>query len=104
MYILKIKLNDKTYGLDKIKASALKKILSFQKRNAIMQAQAKATGEDISEEIIDMMAEFLVSVYDKQFTVEELWDGLELSELQPAFNETVNTIMSAFGAEDNKKK
>lgn len=103
MYLLKIELNDKTYGINKIKASAIKKIVAFQKKNAILQAQAETEG-DKSEEMLDMMCEFIVSIYENQFTVEELWNGLELSELQPTFDTAVSVIMSAFSGEDTKKK
>ena len=103
MYILKIQLNNKTYGIEKLKASAIKKIIAFQKKNAVLTAQAKAEGEEASAEILDLMAEFLVSVYEHQFTEDELWDGLELAELQPKFDETINTIMDVFSGDTKKK-
>ena len=103
MYILKIKLNEKEYGLSTIKASAIKKIIAFQKKNAILQAQAQAENVDTTEQILDMMVDFLVSIYENQFTNEDVWNGLALSELQPEFDKTIEAVMSAFNI-DNKKK
>lgn len=103
MYILKIELNGKVYGLEVIKASAIKKMMAFNTKNNMLQAHAKATGEDVSEKIIDMMTEFLVSIFDNQFSEEELLDGLALSDLQPKFNEVIEAIMSAFDVDAKKK-
>lgn len=103
MYSIEIKLNNKTYGVETIKASAIKKMLAFNTKNNILQAQAKETGEDMSEKIIDMMIQFLVSIFDNQFTEDELLDGLALNELQPTFTKVVEAIMSSFDVDSKKK-
>lgn len=103
MYAIQIKLNEKIYGVDIIKASAIKKMVAFNTRNAVTQAQAKESGEDISEKIIDMMIEFLVSIFENQFSEEELLNGLALNELQPTFNAVVEAIMGAFDVDTKKK-
>ena len=103
MYAIEIKLNDKKYGVETIKASAIKKMVAFNSKNNILQAQAKESGEDISEHVIDMMIGFLVSIFNNQFTEEELLDGLALNELQPTFTKVVESIMGAFDVDPKKK-
>lgn len=103
MYAIEIKLNDKKYGVETIKASAIKKMVAFNTKNNVLQAQAKETGEDISEKIVDMMIGFLVNIFDNQFTEDELLDGLALNELQPTFMKVVESIMGAFDTDSKKK-
>lgn len=97
--MLKIKLNNKEYKVETITAKALKKVIAFKKKHAILQAQG-----DAEEEIMDAMVDFIVEIYNNQFTADDVWEYLPLGELNKEFNGSVEIIMDVFSSNDSKKK
>ena len=96
--MLKIQLNNKEYTVETITAKALKKVVAFKKKYAILQSQG-----DSEEELISEIVYFLVEVFNKQFTADDVWEYLPLNELNPVINETVDEIMAVLSNETKKK-
>ena len=99
--MLKINL-DKEYRIDTITAKAIKKLLKFKKKNDILQAQSQAKGVDNSEELLDAIVDFIVDVYNNQFTTDTVWENLPLSELQGTLDKTAEVIMNVFNGDKKK--
>lgn len=68
--------------------------------NKLLEKENK--GEMYSEEDILQVAEFIVEVYDNQFTLDELLDGVEESELNIAFLECKSEQAEKSNAEIEK--
>jgi N-acetyl-anhydromuramyl-L-alanine amidase AmpD len=69
-------------------------------RNALkLNNQLKDVGSDISVELFDSMIEFVVAAFDKQFTIDDFWDGVEASNLQPEIMRIFNEVLSFGGLE-----
>lgn len=88
---MKIKLRvdgkEKTYTNDFVKALVFRKALELNKKFT--------NGLELGEvETFDALIEFVVFAFDNQFTVEEVWEGLNaaqiLNEPNRIFNEVLN--------------
>lgn len=77
---------EKTFTNDFVKARVF--------RNALkLNQQLKGNG-DISVELFDTMVEFVAIAFNNQFSVDDVWDGIEAHRLQGeimrVFNEVLN--------------
>lgn len=60
-------------------------------KDAISLQDVLGKGE-ITEKMVDQLAAFVVKVYNYQFSIDELYDGLEIDEFLPALMGTVHQI------------
>ncbi len=89
---LRIDNKEKTYTNDFVKARVF--------RNALkMNEKMRDEGNDISVETFDEMIGFVVNVFDNQFTVDEVWDGLEAGKLQDEIMRVFNNVLNIGGLE-----
>jgi len=89
---LRIDNEDKVFTNDFVKARVF--------RNALkMNEKMRNEGNDISVETFDEMIGFVVNVFDNQFTVDEVWDGLEAGKLQDEIMRVFNNVLNIGGLE-----
>lgn len=88
--VLRINGEDKTFINDFVKARVF--------RNALkMNEKMREEGNNISVSTFDEMIEFVVTVFDKQFTVDDVWDGLEAGNLQGEIMRVFNNVLNIGG-------
>lgn len=88
--VLRINGEDKTFINDFVKARVF--------RNALkMNEKMREEGNDISVSTFDEMIEFVVTVFDNQFTVDDVWDGLEAGNLQGEIMRVFNNVLNIGG-------
>ncbi len=89
---LKIDGQEKMFSNDFVKARVF--------RNALkMNEKMRKEGNDISVETFDEMIGFVVNVFDNQFTVDDIWDGLEAGKLQDEIMRVFNSVLNIGGLE-----
>lgn len=89
---LRIEGEEKTFTNDFVKARVF--------RNALkMNEKMRNEGTEISVETFDQMIGFVVNVFDNQFTVDDVWDGLEAGDLQPEIMRVFNNVLNIGGLE-----
>ncbi|NEU29933.1 hypothetical protein GN156_03970 [bacterium LRH843] len=88
--ILNIDGKDKTFVNDFVKGRIFRNALLLNKK-------LKDEGGDFSVELFDAMIEFVVSAFDKQFSVDEFWDGIEAHKLQDEVMRIFNEILNFGG-------
>jgi len=89
---LRIDGQEKTFTNDFVKARVF--------RNALkMNEKMRIEGNDVSVETFDEMIEFIVNVFDKQFTVDDIWDGVEAGMLQGEIMRVFNSVLNIGGVE-----
>ncbi|AHN22699.1 phage tail assembly chaperone G [Lysinibacillus varians] len=89
---LRINNEEKTFTNDFIKARIF--------RNALkMNEEMRKEGNEISVVTFDEMMGFIVNVFDNQFTVDELWDGLETGNFQDEIMRVFNSVLNMGGLE-----
>lgn len=82
---MEIKLNDKTYVAGTVKARMFRKAIEINEQIDFNQLKAKD---------LDTLIDFLVGVYEKQFTRDELYDGLDADKLISTLSESIGGIVS----------
>lgn len=83
---------EKTFTNDFIKARVF--------RNALkMNEKMKEAGNEITLDTFDDMIGFVVSVFENQFTVDDMWDGMELGQLQSDLMRVFNSVLNIGGLE-----
>ncbi|OCA84485.1 hypothetical protein A8F94_17465 [Bacillus sp. FJAT-27225] len=80
---------EKTYTNDFVKARIFKNALKLNKEMKSIK--------EISEELFDKLVEFVVVAFDRQFTVDEVWDGLAVADLQSEAMRIFNEVLSLGG-------
>lgn len=88
---LHIEGKEKTFVNDFVKARVF--------RNALKLNKDLKEITDISVELFDSFVEFVVFAFDKQFTVDEVWDGIEAHKLQDEVTRVFNEVLSFGGLE-----
>ncbi len=89
---LRINSEEKTFTNDFVKARVF--------RNALkMNEKMRNEGNEISVETFDEMIGFVVNVFDNQFTVDDVWDGLEAGKLQDEIMRVFNNVLNIGGLE-----
>jgi hypothetical protein len=92
---VKIKLNDKEYVMPRPKARAIRDTLKFLNDTKINYANVKP-------EDLDNIVGYISDVFGKQFTSDDVYDGLDANDINPKFNECVDAIISNLGLHLNK--
>lgn len=80
--ILKVKLGDKEYKIDKVKARVLKRALEFQNED-----------EMTYEEQFDKTLELIVLTFDNKFTEDDLLDNLSTVEVIDLCKDVTNNML-----------
>lgn len=75
---------------------------SITKQAIDLGAELEGIEENISSDIVDKMADFVVEVYGKQFKRDELIDGIQAHELMPKLSSVLQFVMS--GDEEKGKQ
>lgn len=93
--IIKIKLNDKEYIMPRPKARVIRDTLAFLNDTKINYANVKP-------EDLDKIAEYICDTFGKQFSIDDVYDGLDAKDIKPKFDECVNAVISNLGLHLNK--
>ena len=89
---LRIENKEKTFTNDFVKARVF--------RNALkMNEKMREEGNEISVAAFDEMIGFVVNVFDNQFSVDDVWDGLEAGGLQTEIMRVFNNVLNVGGLE-----
>lgn len=89
---LRVNKEEKTFTNNFIKARVF--------RNALkMNEKMRGEGNEISVETFDEMIGFVVNVFDNQFTVDDVWDGLEAGKLNDEIMRVFNNVLNIGGLE-----
>lgn len=81
---------EKIYTVAFIKSRMFRKLLAIRKRMNF---------DDIGEDEMDELVGFVCEVFDGQFTVDEVYDGLSIDKLMPTITEVMNTASGSTPAE-----
>ena len=93
---LRINDKEKTFQAPFVKARILKNYLKLQKDNNL---------DDIRDpETLDEIIGLMVEAYDGQFTIDEVWDGVESKKLTPLILEFIGDITGANEDSDDEGK
>lgn len=78
---------EKTFTNDFVKARVFRNALKLNEK-------LRGFENNVTPELFDEMVEFVVAVFDRQFTIDEFYDGIEVSkminEIMRIFNEVLN--------------
>ncbi len=89
---MQIKLNDKTYTTKVIKARMVRKSIELTEGVSL----DKMTTKDL-----DKMVDFIVEVFDNQFTSDDIYDGLCAKDLIPTISSTIQAVVNGINDEFN---
>lgn len=99
--VLKIKQDGSTKRTEKkFQASFLPAIL-FKRTLQLNKEFENMGSDDMDEEATDTMVQYIVDVFDNQFTMEEFYQGCDIENILPKFKECIETVMNKFA---NKSK
>lgn len=86
---MEIILNDKTYIAPAPKARMVRKAIEL----------TDATNfNNLNPEEFDNLVGFVVDLYGKQFTIDDIYDELDADKLMPTIEECLNTVVGRVGA------
>ena len=86
--ILKIGGKDRTFVADFISARMLRKTIDISKN---------INFDALSADELDIMVDYLVQLFGKQFTIDDVYDGLPSKELIPKLIECINEVVGDMG-------
>ena len=86
--ILKIGGKEKTFVADFISARMLRKTIDISKN---------INFDALSADELDIMVDYLVQLFGKQFTIDDVYDGLPSKELIPKLIECINEVVGDMG-------
>lgn len=92
---LKIDGQEKTFVSEFIPARAFRKVLEMNRR---------INFNDLAPEEMDEIVELIRSVFNKEFTIDQFYDGLPVHELQFKMKEVFLTINGMTTGESSEKK
>lgn len=95
---LKIEGKEKTFSASFIKARMFRRALGFQNNFDF---------NNLSEEDLDKLVSFICELFENQFTIDELWDGLPVEELIPTITKALESVAGKVNEESelgNEKK
>jgi len=81
---MELKLGDKTYVAGAVKARAFRKAIEITEQIDFNKLKTKD---------LDTLIDFLVVVYEHQFTRDELYDGLPADKLMSVLSESISGIV-----------
>ncbi len=86
--VLRIDGKEKTFLADFISARMMRRTIEISKG---------VNFEDISVDELDTMVEYLVHLFGKQFTIDDVYDGLPSKELIPKLIQCINEVVGEMG-------
>lgn len=75
------------YSTGRMRGRQLKRMLEVQD---VMQKAADKN--EFTQEHYDLMCEFIVEIFNNQFSVDDLLDGIDLCDVYPTFTNLINDI------------
>lgn len=75
---------EKTFITDFISARMMRKTIELSQ---------SLNFDQISADELDLMVEYLVQLFNKQFTIDDLYDGLPSRELMPTLVKCINEVV-----------
>lgn len=95
---LRIEDKEKTFTNDFVKGRIFRNALKLNK-------QIRENGiDDTNAEDLDPMIEFTVIAFDKQFTIDEVWDGLSVEQLKPEIIRVFHEVLALGGLEIKREQ
>ena len=85
---LRVEGKEKTFVADFISAGMMRRTIEISKG---------INFEDISVDELDLMVEYLVQLFGKQFTIDDVYDGLPSKELVPKLIQCINEVVGEMG-------
>lgn len=82
---MSIQINDKEYSIGAVKARMFRKAIAMTDAIDL---------ENIKAKDLDEMVNFMVEAYGKQFTLDEVYDGLNSADLMPALTGCITEVVS----------
>lgn len=67
-----------------------------------VQAQRILNKEDVSEEDLDLVVSIVVNAFGNQFTIDDLYDGLDARSFLPTVTDTITTIINGVTTDTHK--
>lgn len=90
---MQIKLNDKTYKTKVIKAKIVRKSIEISETVNL---------DKLSTSDLDRLVEFIVEVFDNQFTVDDIYEGLDAKDLVPSLLKAMGEVNGGIEEEFSK--
>jgi len=86
---MQIVLNDKTFVAPSPKARAVRKAIELTKNIDF---------NDLAPENLDTLVGYVVDLFDKQFTIDDVYDGMDAEQLIPTLMECISSVVGKIGA------
>ncbi|MEK4228969.1 phage tail assembly chaperone G [Solibacillus sp. FSL H8-0538] len=90
--VVRIKGEDKTFINDFVAARIFRNALALNEK-------MKDQGTNISVDTFDEMVEFVIAVFNHQFTVDDFYDGVEAYKFQDEIMRVFNSVLNVGGLE-----
>ncbi|MCY8609882.1 hypothetical protein G3M81_12290 [Bacillus paralicheniformis] len=87
---LRIDGQDRTFSTTFIKGRMLREAVTLAKETNF---------DDLTEEALDKLVNYIVRVYDHQFTQDEFYDGIESHKMIEAITETIQGVVGTTAVE-----
>lgn len=86
---MQIVLNDKTFIAPSPKARMVRKAIELSETMNV---------NDMKVADVDALVGWLVDLYGKQFTIDDVYDGLDAEKLMPTLFDAVDSVVGTMGA------
>ncbi len=86
---------EKTFGVEFVKARMFRRALEMS---------TKMDFNNLTAESLDDLIQFVCDLYNKQFTIDELYDGLHASKLMPTLTQAMEYVVGSAGSDSDKGK
>ena len=90
---MNIKLGDKTFAVSKIKSRMVRKAIELTE---------KINFNNMKASDLDSLIDYMVELYEKQFNIDDVYDGLEANQLIPTLMDCINSVVGTMGAKLEK--
>lgn len=90
---MNIVLEDKTYVMPSPKARMVRKAIEITE---------KTNFDELKASDLDVLINYIVDLFGKQFTIDDVYDKLEASKLIPTLMECINRVVGTMGGKLEK--
>lgn len=90
---MELKLGDRTYVMQNVKARSL--------RNAI-ELTEEINFNNMKVDDLDKLVNFIVELFNNQFTIDDVYDNLDANELVPTLTACMNSLTGTLNAKLDK--
>lgn len=90
---MELKLGDRTYVMQNVKARSL--------RNAI-ELTEEINFNNMKVDDLDRLINFIVDLFGNQFTIDDVYDNLDANELVPTLTQCLNSLTGTLNAKLDK--